>query len=138
MTRPTKYESVDRLLSDAGLAWYEISNWARPGHECRHNQLYWAQGSVSRHSAAQLTLTLPTRVVLADGGTFGRPNAISVSWGKDWNPRPVARTLTMGPAAARRCSFPCEPEAEFRRKRWRGGPTILFCHPWWKEVRPGD
>jgi coproporphyrinogen III oxidase-like Fe-S oxidoreductase len=32
------------MLSSAGLAWYEISNWARPGHECRHNRLYWAQG----------------------------------------------------------------------------------------------
>ena len=28
----------------AGLASYEISNWARPGHECRHNLLYWSQG----------------------------------------------------------------------------------------------
>ena len=27
-----------------GSSWYEISNWARPGHECRHNLLYWAQG----------------------------------------------------------------------------------------------
>ena len=26
------------------MANYEISNWARLGHECRHNQLYWAQG----------------------------------------------------------------------------------------------
>jgi oxygen-independent coproporphyrinogen-3 oxidase len=39
-----KYELADELLSAAGLPWYEISNWARPGHECRHNQLYWAQG----------------------------------------------------------------------------------------------
>jgi putative oxygen-independent coproporphyrinogen III oxidase len=38
-----KYETVDDLLSAAGLANYEISNWARPGHECRHNVLYWRQ-----------------------------------------------------------------------------------------------
>src|SRR6185295_9246386 len=31
-------------LSAAGLRNYEISNWARPGHECRHNLLYWNQG----------------------------------------------------------------------------------------------
>jgi oxygen-independent coproporphyrinogen-3 oxidase len=39
-----KYELADALLSAAGFDWYEISNWARPGAECRHNQLYWAQG----------------------------------------------------------------------------------------------
>jgi oxygen-independent coproporphyrinogen-3 oxidase len=39
-----KYELASRRLEQAGLAWYEISNWARPGHECRHNQLYWRQG----------------------------------------------------------------------------------------------
>jgi oxygen-independent coproporphyrinogen-3 oxidase len=38
-----KYELVDELLAEAGLANYEISNWARPGHECRHNLLYWRQ-----------------------------------------------------------------------------------------------
>jgi len=38
-----KYELVDDLLTGAGLANYEISNWARPGHECRHNLLYWRQ-----------------------------------------------------------------------------------------------
>jgi coproporphyrinogen III oxidase-like Fe-S oxidoreductase len=39
-----EYELADDLLSAAGLSWYEVSNWARPGHECRHNQLYWSQG----------------------------------------------------------------------------------------------
>jgi len=38
-----KYELVDDLLSAAGLANYEVSNWAHPGHESRHNFLYWNQ-----------------------------------------------------------------------------------------------
>ncbi len=37
----TKYEIADDLLSAAGLGWYEVSNWARPGAQSRHNQAYW-------------------------------------------------------------------------------------------------
>jgi putative oxygen-independent coproporphyrinogen III oxidase len=38
-----KYELVDELLSAAGLDNYEVSNWAKPGHESAHNFLYWRQ-----------------------------------------------------------------------------------------------
>lgn len=40
-----KYELADDLLAGAGLENYEVSNWAVPGHECRHNVLYWQQGN---------------------------------------------------------------------------------------------
>lgn len=36
-----RYRILDERLQDAGLDWYEVSNWARPGGECRHNLAYW-------------------------------------------------------------------------------------------------
>jgi putative oxygen-independent coproporphyrinogen III oxidase len=39
-----RYEVADDLLTSAGLRNYEISNWGRPGYECRHNLLYWSEG----------------------------------------------------------------------------------------------
>jgi oxygen-independent coproporphyrinogen-3 oxidase len=59
--------AVDRL-SGAGFRGYEISNWGRPGHESRHNLVYWHRrpyeavgpgahafdGAVRRFNAARL------------------------------------------------------------------------------------
>lgn len=39
-----RYELLDARLSEAGLTWYEVSNWSRPGGECRHNLGYWDGG----------------------------------------------------------------------------------------------
>lgn len=39
-----RYQLVDRRLSAAGLGWYEVSNWSRPGGRCRHNEGYWNGG----------------------------------------------------------------------------------------------
>ena len=39
------YDLIRRRLAGAGFVQYELSNFARPGRECRHNLLYWTGGS---------------------------------------------------------------------------------------------
>jgi oxygen-independent coproporphyrinogen-3 oxidase len=38
------YDLVGEVLAGEGYLWEEISNWAKPGHECRHNHVYWEHG----------------------------------------------------------------------------------------------
>ncbi|MHB8294120.1 MAG: radical SAM family heme chaperone HemW [Acidimicrobiales bacterium] len=40
-----RYIMAEEAFGRAGLSWYEVSNWARPGEECRHNLNYWAGGN---------------------------------------------------------------------------------------------
>jgi putative oxygen-independent coproporphyrinogen III oxidase len=35
------YLYIDQACGFKGLKWYELSNWAKSGHECRHNIAYW-------------------------------------------------------------------------------------------------
>ena len=35
------YEAAIDTLTAAGFEHYEVSNLARPGHRCRHNERYW-------------------------------------------------------------------------------------------------
>jgi oxygen-independent coproporphyrinogen-3 oxidase len=52
---PAFYMEAAERLARAGYIHYEISNWARPGFECRHNLKYWTGApyrgfGVSAHS----------------------------------------------------------------------------------------
>lgn len=40
-TMAKRYEIIASRLDDAGFGWYEVSNWAKEGGECRHNMIYW-------------------------------------------------------------------------------------------------
>ncbi len=37
----SQYEAAEELLDRAGYVHYELSSWARPGFESRHNSAYW-------------------------------------------------------------------------------------------------
>ncbi len=41
-----RYLAADEMFGAAGMAWYEVSNWAAgPDAACRHNLLYWTGGN---------------------------------------------------------------------------------------------
>ena len=44
-TYADRYELIADTLEQAGYGWYEVSNWAKEGGECRHNLLYWRGGN---------------------------------------------------------------------------------------------
>jgi oxygen-independent coproporphyrinogen-3 oxidase len=71
-----KYELADDRLAAAGYGWYEISNWAQPGEECRHNLLYWRGGEYAGIGCA------------AHGHTRDRADGSSRRW---WNVRTPER-----------------------------------------------
>lgn len=60
------YDLTEEMMTHAGLPPYEVSNYATPGRECRHNLLYWnfedyigigpgAHGRITRHGVKEAT-----------------------------------------------------------------------------------
>ena len=53
------YETARRVLSAAGYRQYEISNFARPGHESRHNVKYWKREGTTGLGPSAHSLLFP-------------------------------------------------------------------------------
>ena len=50
------YAAAIDSLAAAGFEHYEVSNFARPGHRCRHNEIYWAGSRLLRRRTWRGTL----------------------------------------------------------------------------------
>jgi len=55
------YMLAVELLGDAGYSRYEISNFALPGYECKHNLNYWAAGGYAGYGAGATSCISGTR-----------------------------------------------------------------------------
>lgn len=73
------YEQTRAVLEQAGYSRYEISNYARPGCECRHNSAYWRRvdyagfglGAASLRQNVRWSNTSDMSVYLAESGMSG-------------------------------------------------------------------
>jgi len=82
-------ETIERTLASAGLHRYEISNYARPGRESRHNSAYWEGGDYLGIGAGAHSY-----LRLDEDGLFGR------RWREEKNPlRYMDRVAREGTAA---------------------------------------
>ncbi len=62
--------AAEVVLTAAGMPRYEVASYAQPGHEARHNLVYWTGGSylgVGPHAASMLTAEQYGRVAGAEG-----------------------------------------------------------------------
>lgn len=53
------YQLTQDIMASAGRPFYEVSNYARTGHECRHNLVYWTYqdyGAIGPGAHGRLTL----------------------------------------------------------------------------------
>ncbi len=55
------YQMTCAVLKEKGYQRYEISNYARPGFECRHNKVYWTRGDYAGFGLGAASLIGETR-----------------------------------------------------------------------------
>ena len=106
------YDLVGEVLDEQGYLWEEISNWAKPGHECRHNHVYWEHGDYA-------VLARPRTRTNTDAasGTCARPIATSNS-SRRASRHSGAKSSSMSRAKRLNVTHsPCAPHMGCRSKR---------------------
>jgi oxygen-independent coproporphyrinogen-3 oxidase len=74
--------AAEVALAAAGLPRYEVASYAQPGHEARHNVVYWTGGAylgVGPHAASMLGYDDFGRVAAGEGWTVSGSTGISSS-----------------------------------------------------------
>ena len=110
------------LLREAGYQHYEVSNWAKPGYECRHNLGYW-----ERRSYVGLGAGAHSFRTTAAGGTSVRPRSTWSAWRRD-SRRPAAMSVWIRRTpTSKRCSCDC---GSCKASRRRGSTPRSRCRSW--------
>jgi oxygen-independent coproporphyrinogen-3 oxidase len=85
------YGLADALLEANGYAWYELSNWARPGHQSRHNLAYWERRPYAAVGPGAHSF---------DGATRHWNAAPLEAWMDSLEPRPAGAAPVLPPGGA--------------------------------------
>lgn len=95
------FELAASAMQAAGLRRYEVSNYARPGRECRHNLAYWRQEawlaagpSASAHLAGHRWKNTPRLDTYLETDTAGLPAVVDHEPPDAW--RALAEVLLAG------------------------------------------
>jgi putative oxygen-independent coproporphyrinogen III oxidase len=130
-----KYAVADATLAGAGLGWYELSNWARPGAECRHNQLYWHQGdyrgigcAAHSHQAGHRWWNLRTPERYLAAVAAGRPPVAGEEWLDDGARALEQAQLSLRtPAGVPLAALPDDPDLDGLVSRRDGRATLTLA-----------
>jgi oxygen-independent coproporphyrinogen-3 oxidase len=97
--------AAEVALTAAGLPRYEVASYAQPGHEARHNLVYWTGGSyvgVGPHAASMLTFEQYRRIGEGEGWTLppdGEPTPARARYTREASVDDYIRRPLAAPAA---------------------------------------
>ena len=130
MPRPGSSDETRRLLAEAGLLAYEVSNHARPGAACRHNLTYWRYGDyLGIGPGAHGRLTLAGEKFAKPAAPGARGLAGSGGTAGPWHPAerdPQPRGSPEGAGDDGGCAFPKASHAAASGKNLAKNPRCCY------------